>query len=174
MEGQEPTNQNSNSGEGQEPTSATVDPNAPVKVDDLPANVQNMIRELRGENAKQRKEYADQLREATKKAEKGSEAEKAFGAISAQLEQAQLRATFVEEAIRPEVGCLNPKVAFQVASADSLFTRAGAPDWQAIKAAAPELFGRNKTPPGNAGNGKESPPALHGGMNDFIRRGTGR
>ena len=74
------------------------------------------------------------------------------------LEQAEQRASFYEEAGRPEIGCSNPRAAFLVASAEGLFTKRGDPDWPAIKAAAPELFGR-KTPPGNAGTGSNAPPA---------------
>jgi hypothetical protein len=174
MEGQEPTTQEPTNGNGLEPDAATVDPTTPVEVDKLPANVQNMIRELRTENAKQRRDFAEQLREATKKAEKGSEAEKTLGEITAQLEQTQLRAAFLEEAIRPDVGCINPKAAFLVANAEGLFNKRGEPDWAAIKAAAPELFGqRTKTPPGNAGSGVNSPPAQKAGMNEWIRKQAG-
>lgn len=170
MEGQEPTTQEPTNGNGQEPNATTVDPSTPVEVDKLPANVQNMIKELRTENAKQRRDFADQLREATKKAEKGSEAEKTLGELTAQLEQTQLRAAFIEDAIRPEIGCSNPRAAFLVAQADNLFTKRGEPDWAAIKAAAPELFAGRKTPPGNAGSGNGSPPAQKVGMNEWIRQ----
>lgn len=121
----------------------------------------------------QRKDFARQLKDLTGKAEKGSEAEKALGEMSSRLEQSERRAAFYEEAGKPENGCINPKAAFLVAQADDLFKRSGEPDWTAIKAAAPELFGR-KTPPGNAGTGKESPPAAAGGMNQFIRAAAGR
>lgn len=122
----------------------------------------------------ERKEMSKQLKELLPKAEKGSEAEKALGEMSTRLEQANQRAAFVEEAIRPEIGCRNPKAAFLVAQADGLFKRSGDPDWTAIKQAAPELFGSTKTPPGNGGNGRESPPARAGGMNEYIRAATGR
>lgn len=122
----------------------------------------------------ERKEISKQLKELLPKAEKGSEAEKALGEMSTRLEQANQRAAFVEEAIRPEIGCRNPKAAFLVAQADGLFKRSGEPDWTAIKQAAPELFGSTKAPPGNGGNGRESPPARTGGMNEFIRAATGR
>jgi hypothetical protein len=120
----------------------------------------------------QRKEFSKQLRDLTAKAEKGSEAEKTLGEMSSRLEQAEQRASFYEEAGRPEIGCSNPRAAFLVAQAEGLFTKRGDPDWPAIKAAMPELFGR-KTPPGNAGVGNGSPPATPS-MNDYIRSATGR
>lgn len=122
----------------------------------------------------QRKEFAKQLKELTSKAEKGSEAEKALGEMSTRLEQAEQRAAFYAEASRPEIGCTNPKAAFLVASADGLFTKRGDPDWNAIKAQAPELFASRKAPPGNAGSGNGSPPAKTGGMNAYIRSAAGR
>lgn len=175
MEGQEPTTgqePNNPSGNGQEPEPQVVDENTPVEVDKLPANIQKMIRELRSENAKERRQYADQLREAAKKVEKGSEAEKALADASARAEQAEQRAVFFEEASRPEIACTNAKVALAIAMAEGLFTKRGDPDWPAIKQAAPELFGR-KTPPGNAGVGNGSPPATPS-MNDYIRAASGR
>jgi hypothetical protein len=122
----------------------------------------------------QRKEFSKQLRDLTAKAEKGSEAEKTLGEMSTRLEQAEQRAAFYEEAGRAEIACSNPRAAFLVASAEGLFTKRGDPDWPAIKAAAPELFGRKTTPPGNAGSGSNGPPAVGGDMNAFIRAASGR
>lgn len=122
----------------------------------------------------QRKQFSKELRELTAKAEKGSEAEKTLGEMSTRLEQAEQRAAFYEEAGRAEIACSNPKAAFLVASAEGLFTRRGDPDWPAIKAAAPELFGRKTIPTGNAGSGNGSPPAQGGSMNEFIRAAAGR
>ncbi len=118
----------------------------------------------------QRKEFAKQLRDASAKAEKGSELEKALGETSTRLEQAEQRAAFYEEGGKPEIGCTNLKAAFLVASAEGLFKRSGEPDWAGIKAAAPELFAGRKTPPGNAGSGNGSPPAQKVGMNEWIRQ----
>ena len=177
MEGQEPTNQgqepNPANSNGQEPEPTAVDENTPFEVDKLPVNVQKHIRELRAENATQRKQYAAELREATKNAAEGSDLKKALQEASTRAEQAEQRAVFFEEASRPEVACTNPKVALAVAMAEGLFTKRGDPDWPAIKAAAPELFGRKTTPPGNAGSGNGSPPASPS-MNDYIRAATGR
>jgi hypothetical protein len=61
------------------------------------------------------------------------------------------------------------KAAFAIANADGLFTKDGAPDWAALKTAAPELFGAPAAKT-NAGNGA-TPPRQVASMNDFIRRG---
>lgn len=121
----------------------------------------------------QRKEFSRQLREATAKAEKGSEIEKALNETSSRLEVAEQRAAFFEDAGKAEIACTNPRAAFLIAQAEGLFRKSGEPDWAAIKASAPELFGR-KTPPGNAGSGNGSPPPRSGGMNEYIRAASGR
>jgi hypothetical protein len=93
--------------------------------------------------------------------------------MTGKLEQAEQRAAFFEEAGRPEIGCSNPRVAFQVALAEGLFSKRGDPEWPAIKQAAPELFNR-KLPAGNAGSGAGAPPPAGASMNDFIRTAAGR
>lgn len=139
--------------------------------------VSGKIERLHGDlhtERQQRKEFANQLKDLTKRAEKGSELEKALGETSTRLEQAEQRAAFYEDAGKPEIGCTNPKAAFLVAQADGLFTKRGDPDWAAIKAAAPELFAGRKTPPGNAGTGNGAPAPKGGTMNDYIRAAAGR
>jgi hypothetical protein len=92
------------------------------------------------------------------------------------LEAANRRAAFVEEAVRAEIACSNPKAAYALAQAENLFDRRGNPDWAAIRAAAPELFGgngRSAIPPGHAGAGTGGPPQDNS-MNAFIRRSAGR
>ena len=93
--------------------------------------------------------------------------------MSAEIETAKRRADFLEGAVRPEIGCSNPGAAFAIAQTQGLFDGRGNPNWDAIKQAVPELF-RRATPPGNAGNGTNSPPAGSGGINEFIRRASGR
>lgn len=121
----------------------------------------------------QRSDLARQLREVTAKAEKGSELEAALMEVSAQLEAAERRAAFYEDAGRPEIGCSNPKAALALAQADGLFDKRGRVDWDALKAAAPELF-RPRVPQGNAGVGTGSPPPATSSMNDFIRAAARR
>lgn len=118
----------------------------------------------------QRKDLAKELKKLSGEAAQGSEAKKALDEMSMRLEQAERERDFIREASKPENGCVNPDTAFLVASAKDLFKRSGEPDWAAIKQAAPELFtATRKAPPGNAGSGKESPPAVQGGMNAWIR-----
>ena len=120
----------------------------------------------------ERDALAKQIKELAKNAEKGSELEKSLAEFTGKLEQAERRATFAEDAIRPEIGCSNPKAAWALAVADNLFDRKGAADWSTIKAAAPELF-RKPSVAGNAGSGTATPPTKTD-MNAYIRRAAGR
>jgi hypothetical protein len=120
----------------------------------------------------ERDALAKQIREVSAKAEKGSELEKSLTELGTRLEAAERKAAFVEDAVRPEIGCRNPKAAYALATSENLFDRKGNPDWAAIKAQAPELFGAAGVN-GNAGAGTQSPPPKNS-MNDFIRRSAGR
>ena len=113
-----------------------------------------------------------QVKELSQKAEKGSEFEKSLAEFTSKLEQAERRATFIEESIKPEIGCRNPKAAYALAMADNLFDRKGNADWSAIKAAAPEIFGKPSVA-GNAGSGTSNPP-VKADMNAYIRHLAGR
>jgi ElaB/YqjD/DUF883 family membrane-anchored ribosome-binding protein len=125
----------------------------------------------------ERDALATQLREAAKKAEKGSEAEKLYTEQADQLEKANKRANFYEDA--PNNGCRNAKAAFKIALADNLFKENGSPDWEAIRAEAPELFGSlmstSKKPVGKAGAGEgtDKKPVSALGMSDLIRQQAG-
>jgi hypothetical protein len=88
------------------------------------------------------------------------------------VETANARAAFFEDAARPDVGCRNAKLAWMVAQADNLFDRRGNPDWEAIRQAAPELFGA-AIPQSNAGSGASSPPSAKTSMDDIIRQRAG-
>lgn len=121
----------------------------------------------------QRKDAIKQLRDMTGKAEQGSELAKQLAEMTTRAEQAEQRTAFFEDAGRAEIACNNPRAAYLIASADGMFTKRGEPDWAAIKAAAPELFGR-KTPPGNAGSGNGNQVQPGKDMNNFIRTSAGR
>jgi hypothetical protein len=121
----------------------------------------------------ERDELARQIKELLPKAEKGSELEKSLTEFSTKLAQSEQRAAFYEEAGRPEIGCRNPKAAFLLAQADNLFDRKGNPDWAAIKAEAPELFGAPSVT-SNAGDGTSKKPTGQMTMNELIRRAAGR
>lgn len=132
------------------------------------AGLQNTVKATRGERDALQRE----LRELSQKAEKGSEAEKRLGEIADRLQAAERRAAFAEQAVRPDVGCSNPKAAFALAASDDLWTKDGQPDWAAIKAAAPELFTRARLADAGAGAGTNQKSAA-ASMNDVIRRAAG-
>lgn len=129
----------------------------------------NTVKATRSE----RDEMAKKIKELTKGMAEGSEAKRQLEEISAELEKTQRRAAFLEDAMKPELQCKNPKAAWLLAEASNLFDRRGLPDWQAIRAEAPELFGVVSAN-ANAGNGTGQPPAPQKNMNDFIRRASGR
>jgi hypothetical protein len=120
----------------------------------------------------ERKTLAGQLREATTKAEQGSAMAKTLEEITGKLDATEKRAVFFEAASMPAVGCVNPRAAFLVASAEGLFKKNGEPDWAALQATVPELF--RKPGQANAGAGTGTPPPAKGSMNDYIRRAAGR
>ena len=121
-------------------------------------------------------DLAKQVKDLAAKAEKGSDAEKTLTELSGKLQVAEARAAFFEEAIKPEVGCTNPTLAFLLAREGQYFSRRGDPDWEAIRKAAPELFrapgGTNR--PGSADGGAGGNQQRPFSMNDAIRRGAGR
>jgi hypothetical protein len=129
----------------------------------------NTVRATRDE----RDNFAKQIKTLTKGMAEGSEAKTQLEQMSAQLERTERRAAFLEDAMKPELQCRNAKAAWLLAEAGNHFDKKGLPDWQAIKAEAPELFG---TPAANAnaGNGTGNPPAPQKNMNDFIRKSAGR
>lgn len=116
----------------------------------------------------QRGELAKQIKDLAGKSEKGSELEKQLTEASTRLELAERRAAFFEDAAKPEIGCTNARLAFVLAQAEEMFDKRGAPDWNAIKAAAPELFRKagNGSADGGAGGGQRH--AVD--MNEKLRR----
>ena len=129
----------------------------------------NTVKAVRDE----RDTFKKQLKDLAKNAEAGSEAQKQLEAMSVQLEITERRASFLEDAVKPEIECRNPGAAWTIAKAQDLFAKNGQPDWKAIKAAAPELFGKIVAN-ANAGAGTGNPPAAKSDMNTFIRsRGRG-
>jgi predicted nuclease with TOPRIM domain len=118
----------------------------------------------------EKKLLSTQLKELLPKAEKGSDLEKQLSETLTKMEAAEKRASFVEQAIKPEIGCVNVKAAYALALADDLFDRNGRPDWTEIKKTAPELFRKAGSTDGGAGG--ETPPAND--INAAIRRATGR
>ena len=131
--------------------------------------LQNTVKATRTE----REDLAKQLRDATKKLAEGSEARQALEGLSEQLEQERLRATFYEDAARPELGCSNPRLAYLGAQEISAIDGKGRVSWDAIKTAFPELF-RTPHVTAHAGDGTGRQPPTGKSMNDFIRKSAGR
>lgn len=119
-----------------------------------------------------RTDLSKRIRDLAAKADKGSELEKQLNEASTRLEAAERRAAFAEDAIKPEIGCTNVKAAFALAQAEDLFDRHGRPDWNALKATAPELFRRPSGGSADGGAGTNQGPKLD--MNTLIRRAAGR
>ena len=136
---------------------------------DYTSGLHNSVKATRDE----RDDLKNQVEEALKKAEKGSELEKSLTETLSKLDKAERRANFAEQAIQPEIGCRNVRAAFATAQADDLFRKNGDPDWDAIKKAAPELFGP-VIPDGDAGKGTEKDAHQTADMNVAIRRMAGR
>jgi len=129
----------------------------------------NTVRATRDE----RDGLAKQIKALSKGMADGTEAKKQLEEMSTQLERTERRAAFLEDAMKPEIQCKNARAAWLLAEAGNLFDKKGNPDWAAIKADAPELFGLPAAN-ANAGQGTQQPPAPAKNMNTFIRRASGR
>ena len=107
------------------------------------------------------------------KAEKGSDLEKQLGSSLAKIEETDRKADFYEAA--HAAGVANLKLAYVVAVQDDLFDKKGNVSFETLKGKYPELFaGKAPAPKGNAGagTGGEGRPAV--GLNEIIRRASGR
>lgn len=129
----------------------------------------NTVRATRDE----RDGLAKQIKTLAKQQTEGSEAKRQLDEMATQLEKTERRASFLEQAMMPEIQCKNARAAFLLAEAENLFDKKGSPDWAAIRREAPELFGL-PTANANAGQGTQNPPAPQKNMNDYIRRASGR
>lgn len=135
------------------------------------ADLQSAVKATR----KERDDFSKSLRDASKKLDAGSDLQKQVDKMANDLDAANKRADFLEEA--PAHDCKNAKAAFALAKANDFFDKHGAPDWKAIQAEAPELFGKSLQQgprKRSAGNGtKEDQPASQN-MNDWIRQQANR
>ena len=146
-----------------------ADPTVKTLYEQHTAGLRNTVKATRDE----RDALTKQVKDLLGKSEKGSQAEKDLTAALAKMETAEKRATFAEDAVRPEIGCSNPKLAYILAVDGDLFDRKGNPDWAAIKTAAPELFRKANIPNGDAGNGTNQPNGK-ADMNQVLRGALGR
>lgn len=136
------------------------------------AGLLNTVKATRQE----RDDLGKQLKALAKKQEEGSELQTQLSKLGEQLEAAERKADFLELATNPAVECLNPSAAWVIAQAQELFDKKGAPDWAAIKAAAPQLFGKAHVNH-NAGTGTHGdnlPGSQQSDMNSWIRQEAGR
>lgn len=132
--------------------------------------VHQTLRTVRDE----RDEFQKQLKIATSKLKEGSEERVTLEELSTNLDKANQRADFYEEA--PSHKCLNPKAAYALAVSESLIDAKKGVDWKALAETAPELFGDAKRKLPNkrsAGDGTDSGRANAVTMNDWIRSQAG-
>lgn len=133
------------------------------------AHVEKLLNTVK-ETRRERDSYQKDLRDAIKKLDAKSDEAKSLSDIADKFDEANKRADFYEEA--PGNGCRNPKAAFALVKADSLYTRSGAVDWKALKEIAPELFGEASRLPKRktSGSGTDRDQSDSMSMNDWIRR----
>lgn len=132
--------------------------------------VHQTLRTVRDE----RDEFQKQLKIATGKLKEGSEERTTLEELSTNLDKANQRADFYEEA--PSHKCLNPKAAYALAVSENLIDAKRGVDWKALAETAPELFGDAKKKLPNkktAGDGTGSERANAVTMNDWIRAQAG-
>jgi hypothetical protein len=114
-----------------------------------------------------------ELRTMAGKAEAGSEAQKQLTQMADQMQEADRRAEFYDDAHR--AGVTNLKLAYLSAVADERFDKRGRVNFDEMKKDYPELFGVKKPPEGNAGKGTgNNGPAGHADMNQWIRKAAGK
>lgn len=125
----------------------------------------------------ERDTLTQQLRDASKKLDEGSDQRVELEKLATQLEESGRKSSFYEEAIGQK--CLNPKATYALATAENLFDSKGRPDWKAIAETAPQLFGeavsRNPRKPKNT-SGAGSSGAQGAGsqsISDWIRNQAG-
>lgn len=123
---------------------------------------------------RERDEYSEQLKEALKKVQAGSELEQQLRQLQKSLEESKRTEVFFDDALRPEIGCSNPRGALFVAKAGDLFGKDGKPLWDEIKKIAPEFFIQKKSEPQRFEGGKGMESGVKPSMSDLIRKAAGR
>ncbi len=157
----------------------TYDAWLPQQTDEVKALIEGHIQGLRNTVQATRQErdaLSQKLGDIAKTLGKDpAEAKRLLDAMTSEVEQANQRAGFYEEAARPEIGCSNPRLAYLAAVEAGLIDKRGRVSWESLKQQAPELFrGTQPRPAGNAGAGTGTQPPAGKNMNDFIRRSAGR
>ncbi len=105
----------------------------------------------------------------------GKEPEKAkseMERLSTDLQEANRKIEFLQDAGKPEIECLDANLAWLLATSKGLFRANGSPDWSAIRKEAPRLFGKPVIEIG-AGAGTGSGAGGKTNMDDWIRDRAG-
>lgn len=164
----------------QEPEALTWDDWYDEQPEDVRGLLEDHTKGLKSALEKERdqaKTLSKQLKGLSGKLEEGSAEREQLEALTSEIEAANARADFYEQASDPAIGLVDAKAAWVLIQADpDTYTRRGKPDFAALKEAHPGLFSQAApTPRGNAGSGarKPSPTAANPNqaMNDFIRGG---
>jgi hypothetical protein len=124
----------------------------------------------RSSQSQMKKQLADMAKAATE----GSELKAQLGQLQAQLTESEQRAAFLEGA--QAAGCTDSRLAWLAAREGGHLDANGKPNWDALKAAHPNLFTTQKPAPGgsgDAGRGTQQTPKTND-MNSFIRQSAGR
>lgn len=120
-----------------------------------------------------RKGLERQLREAAKKADAGSEAQKQLTEMADRLTGTERRIAAYDAL--SAAGCANLKLAWLAAQDAGLVDGQGSVSVERLKAQFPELFKQGTPAPrGNAGSGAGQGGAPKQDMNAFIRQAAGR
>ncbi|MCE5259909.1 MAG: hypothetical protein LLG44_12770 [Chloroflexi bacterium] len=120
----------------------------------------------------QRSDLAKQLRDAASKAEAGSAAQKALQELQAKYEALDRKSAFIEESIKPEIGCADSQLAYLAALEIGAISEKGRADWAMLKERFPLLF-RPKTGNASAGVGTQGAPGGKFDMNAALRKAAG-
>lgn len=148
--------------------------------DALPQDAQALVAEREkglksalGTERDARQDAEKELRKAAAALEKGSEAQKQLEKSADDLAALSTKAEFYEEAHK--AGVTNLKLAYHIATTEELFDKRGGVNFEKMKEAYPELFGKKAPPKGHAGEGTGTAPGGQKmGMNEYIRRSAGK
>lgn len=126
-----------------------------------------------GSEREARGQAEQDLRDVAGKLEEGSAAQKEVLRLADDVAVGNTKADFYEDA--HEAGVSNLKLAYHVAVTDDLFDKRGNVNFDKMKEAYPELFGKPpKRPKAGAGEGAGEDLSGQADMNLFIRRSAGK
>ncbi len=169
-------NQGNQQGQQNSETPFTYDTWLAQQPEDVRTGIEAYISGLRNTvqaTRQERDNLARQLRDAAKGAT--GEVKAQLDKLTTDLEAAQMRANFFEEAAKPDVGCTNPRLAFIAADQAGLIDKKGRVNWAEMRTQYPELFRQAGQQKGSAdgGAGGDNKPTGNS-MNDFIRKAARR